>query len=192
MEDPKATIEKAKSLSAPILAIGRSRDTVWEDLSDVKKFAAGMNNLGKRCKDQGISVIYHNHNTEFVHAGGRLALDVFFEETDPALVGSELDAYWVQLSGANPEDWCRKLGKRLQILHLKDVAIQMGPEKHFIKRPICTTLGRGNLDLPSIVAAAEQAGCAWYVVETCTDWIDNDSIRCARESFAYLRNAFCK
>ncbi len=192
MEDPNITIQKAKSLSAPIIAIGRSRDTVWENLSEVKLFAKQMNELGRRCKDEGISLVYHNHNTEFVRSGGRLALDVFFDLTDPDFVGSELDVYWVQMSGANPVEWCNKLRHRLQVIHLKDVGIQQLPDGNFIKRPVCTTLGLGNLDLQSIIPAAENAGCQWFVVETCTDWIDNDSLRCAKESYAFLRDTFCK
>ena len=113
-------------------------------------------------------MLYHNHNSEFVRTAGKIALDIFFEETDPALVGSELDAYWVQLSGANPVTWCEKLGQRLGILHLKDVGILMGPDGHFIKKPVCRTLGLGNLDLKAIVQAAEE-NCRYYVVETCTD-----------------------
>jgi len=191
MEDPGKTIAKAKSLDCRILAIGRSRDTVWEDSRNVSRFALEMNKLGFLCKEEGISLIYHNHNTEFVRTDGKIALDIFFDETDPELVGSELDVYWVQLSGANPVHWCEKLGQRLQILHLKDVAVIDGEEKHFIKRPVCRTLGLGNLDMEAIIATAEKCGCGWYVVETCTDWIDNDSIRCARESYGFLKNTFC-
>ena len=191
-EAPEKTIQKAHSLDCSVLAIGRSRDTVWTDLESVKKFAASMNALGKQFRDQGIALLYHNHNTEFVHTAGKIALDIFFEETDPDLVGSELDAYWVQLSGADPVSWCQKLGRRLQVLHLKDVRVVDADPESFIKRPVCTTLGLGNLDLRAIVGAAEADGCLWYAVETCTDWIDNDSLRCMRESFAFLRDNFCR
>ena len=191
IEDPERIIAKAKALGCDMLAIGRSRDTVWEDEESVKKFAAGMNELGRRCCGDGIRLLYHNHNTEFVHTAGKVALDIFFEETAPDLVGSELDAYWVQLSGANPVSWIQKLGSRLKVVHLKDVAIVGGDREHFIKRPVCTTLGLGNLDIASIVKTADAVGCEWYIVETCTDWIDNDSIRCARESYDYLADSFC-
>lgn len=192
MADPAAVIDKANDVGCKILAIGRSRDTVWENLDSVKWLARQMNELGARCEQAGITLLYHNHNTEFVHTAGRAALDIFFEETDPKLVGSELDAYWVQLSGANPVTWCQKLGKRLKILHLKDVAVIGGDKENFIKRPVCTTLGLGNMELEPVIYAAEAAGCEWYAVETCTDWIDNDSLRCAKESFAYLAKTFCK
>ena len=38
-------------------------------------------------------------------------------------MGSELDVYWVQLSGADPVKWCKKLDGRLKIIHLKDIGV---------------------------------------------------------------------
>jgi sugar phosphate isomerase/epimerase len=35
----------------------------------------------------------------------------------------ELDAYWVQYSGMNPERWVRNLGDKLVSLHLKDFGV---------------------------------------------------------------------
>ena len=39
MENVEGTISKAKEVEAGILAIGRSRDTDWEDLGSVKRLA---------------------------------------------------------------------------------------------------------------------------------------------------------
>lgn len=186
MENVEGTISKAKDVGANILAIGRSRDTNWEDLESIKKLAKGLNELGKICKEKGIQVLYHNHNTEFSRIGGKTGLEILFEETDPELVGSELDAYWVQLSGANPVSWCEKLKGRLGIVHLKDVGVVLNTPDSFIKRPVCRAIGAGNLETGAIIAAAQKSGCEIFAIETCTDWVDNDSLRCARESFEYL------
>lgn len=109
MEHIDGTIAKAKDVGAGILAIGRSRDTDWEDEASIRKLAEGLNELGRKCQTEGIQVLYHNHNTEFSRFGDKTGLDLLFELTDPELVGSELDAYWVQLSGADPVKWCKKL-----------------------------------------------------------------------------------
>lgn len=186
MENVEATIKKAKENGASILAIGRSKETDWENAASIQKFAAGMNALGRKCKEEGIQVLYHNHNTEFSRIDGQTGLDLFFAETDAELVGSELDVYWVQLSGANPVSWCRKLGSRLKIVHLKDIGVVPGDAGGFIKKYVCRAVGAGNLEIKEIVEAAEASGCRIFAVETCTDWVDNDSLRCAEESFAYL------
>lgn len=186
MENVEGTIAKAKDVGAGILAIGRSRDTDWEDLGSIKKLAAGLNELGKKCRGNGIQVLYHNHNTEFSRIGNKTGLEILFEETDPELVGSELDAYWVQLSGANPVSWCRKLGDRLKIVHLKDIGVVLNTPDSFIKRPVCRAIGAGNMETAEVIAAAQESGCRIFAIETCTDWVDHDSLRCARESFDYL------
>lgn len=131
-------------------------------------------------------MLYHNHNTEFSRFGDKTGLDLLFELTDPELVGSELDAYWVQLSGADPVKWCKKLGGRLKIVHLKDIGVILNTPDSFIKRPVCRAVGSGNMETASIVEAAQESGCRIFAIETCTDWVDNDSIRCARESYQYL------
>lgn len=186
MEAPDKTIEKAVSLGAEILAIGRSRDLDWESLPAIQAFAAQMNQLGKQCKTAGIELIYHNHNTEFNMIHGKAALEHFFDLTNPQLVGSELDAYWVQRSGANPVTWCRKLGTRLKVLHLKDIGLIKPEDGGFIKKPVCRAVGSGTMETERLLSQAAESGCRWYIVETCTDWIDNDSLKCAKESYDYL------
>ena len=186
MEHIDGTIAKAKNVGAGILAIGRSRDTDWEDETSIRKLAEGLNELGRKCQTEGIQVLYHNHNTEFSRFGDKTGLDLLFELTDPELVGSELDAYWVQLSGADPVKWCKKLGGRLNIVHLKDIGVVLNTPDSFIKRPVCRAVGSGNMETASIVEAAQESGCRIFAIETCTDWVDNDSIRCARESYQYL------
>ncbi|MBQ6545261.1 MAG: sugar phosphate isomerase/epimerase [Lachnospiraceae bacterium] len=185
MEDPAATIKKAKELGAQFIAIGRSLNVNWEDEASIREFAAGMNAFGKDVKDAGMRLLYHNHSSEFPRIGEKNGLDIFFENTDPELVGSELDAYWVQLSGANPLTWIKKLTGRLGIVHLKDIDVVSQPGT-FIRKHVCCAIGQGNMETPEIIAAAQAAGCRLFAIETCTDWKDNDSLRCAKESFEYL------
>lgn len=189
MEDPDRIIKKARSLHAGILAIGRSRDLDWESMDEIRTFAGQMNCLGRRCRQAGITLIYHNHNTEFNMIEGKTALEHFFDMTDPQLVGSELDVYWVQRSGANPVTWCRRLGDRLKVLHLKDIGLEKPEGGGFIKKPVCRAVGSGTMEMDRILEQAVESGCQWFIVETCTDWIDNDSLRCAKESYNYLLKA---
>lgn len=188
MENVEGTISKAKDVGAEFLAIGRSRNTDWEDMNSIKDLAKGLNRLGKICRESGIRVLYHNHNTEFSRIGGKTGLEILFEETDAELVGSELDVYWVQLGGANPVTWCQMLKGRLGIVHLKDIGVALNTPDSFIKRPVCRAIGDGNLEITAIIAAAQKSGCEIFAIETCTDWKDNDSLRCARESLAYLES----
>ena len=78
MEHIDGTIAKAKDVGAGILAIGRSRDTDWEDEASIRKLAEGLNELGRKCQTEGIQVLYHNHNTEFSRFGDETGLDLLF------------------------------------------------------------------------------------------------------------------
>lgn len=189
-KEPERIAAKARSLGCKYIACGLSRFTVWEDETSLKELADGLNRLGKFFKEQGLELLYHNHNMEFAKYDGKhTALEYIFAHTDPELVGAELDAYWVHLSGSDPKAWCKRLGKRLKAIHLKDLGVtgESTPDK-YIKTPSVMALGYGNLDLEGIIKAADDAGCDWFIVETHTGWIHNDSLYTAGLSYQYLKN----
>lgn len=189
-KEPQRIADKAKSLGCRYVACGLSRYTVWEDEESLKALTDGLNRLGRYFKEQGLWLLYHNHNMEFAKYNGKhTALEYIFAHTDPELIGAELDAYWVHLSGLEPKTWCGYLGKRLKAIHLKDLGVTGAstPDK-YIKVPSVMALGYGNLDLEGIVRAADEAGCEWFIVETHTGWINNDSLYTAGLSYRYLEN----
>jgi len=134
----------------------------WEkDLkteADWIAFAGEANEVGRRLKSLGLSYGYHSHSYEFEKLGERTAIEIFFEESDPDCVFAELDTYWVQHGGASPVVWINKLADRLPLLHLKDMAMR-GHEQLYAE------VGEGNLDWEGILAAAQEAGVEWYIVE---------------------------
>lgn len=185
---PESMIKKAKELGCRYIAAGLSSYTVWEDENSLKQLADSLNRLGKRFHEEGICLLYHNHNMEFAkYDGVHTALNYIFEHTDSRYVGAELDAYWVHLSGGNPVEWCEYLGGRLKAIHLKDLGvIGASTPEHYIKTPSAMGLGMGNLNLSEIISAAGLAGCEWFIVETHTGWLDNDSLKTAGLSYEYL------
>ena len=187
--NPERIAKKAKSLGCKYVACGLSRFTVWEDENSLKELVDGLNRLGSYLKEQGLFLLYHNHNMEFAKYDGKhTALEYIFEHTDPELVGAELDAYWVHLSGASPVGWCKRLGTRLKAVHLKDLGVTgvSTPEK-YIKVPSVMALGYGNLNLEEIVKTADEVGCDWFIVETHTGWINGDSLYTGAEAYKYLK-----
>lgn len=188
--EPERIAAKAKSLGCKYIACGLSRFTVWEDVTSLKELVDGLNRLGKFFNEQGLELLYHNHNMEFAKYDGKhTALEYIFTHTDPELIGAELDTYWVHLSGSDPKAWCGRLGKRLKAIHLKDLGVTgvSTPEK-YIKTPSVMALGYGNLDLEGIIKAADEVGCDWFIVETHTGWIRGDSLYTAGLSYQYLKN----
>lgn len=186
--NPGLIADKAREMGCRYIVCGLSRFTRWEDEQSLRELADGLNRLGHYFKRQGMYLLYHNHNMEFTkYDGEHTALSYIFEHTDPGLVGAELDSYWIHLSGSDPQEWCRRLGNRLKAIHLKDLGVtgNSTPER-YIKEVSAMALGCGNLDLQGIIKAADEAGCEWFIIETHTGWLQNDSLYTAEVSYRYL------
>jgi len=142
----------------------------------LRALAPRLDDLGRRCQEQGITFGYHNHDWEFAgHADGTALLDLLLDATDPALVALELDAYWVSYAGADPVAYLQRRTGRVPLVHLKD----MTPERTFAE------VGDGTLDMGAIIAAARAAGARWYIVENDAPTIP--SLDSARRSLTNLQ-----
>ncbi len=142
----------------------------------LRALAPRLDDLGRRCQEQGITFGYHNHDWEFAgHADGTALLDLLLDATNPALVALELDAYWASYAGADPVAYLQRRTGRVPLAHLKD----MTPERTFAE------VGDGTLDMDAIIAAARAAGARWYIVENDAPTIP--SLESARRSLTNLQ-----
>jgi sugar phosphate isomerase/epimerase len=116
-----------------------------------------LNAIGAACRERGMVLAYHNHAFEFQRFGGRYALEILYDGTDPALVKGEPDVYWMVYAGADPAAWLRNHPGRCPLVHLKDMA--PGAERTFAE------VGEGTIDFRPIFAAGATAGVEWYIVE---------------------------
>ena len=142
----------------------------WHELADV------LNKAGDAAKRRGLSLCYHNHSFELEEMEGRIPLDLLLASTDPELVKLQMDVYWMTHGRRNPAVEIRRLGSRVASLHLKDMAA--GPARSI------TSVGRGNIDFRSVLAAAADARVSHYFVEEDSP---ADSLAAIRTSYDYLR-----
>ncbi|MDX2249737.1 MAG: sugar phosphate isomerase/epimerase [Bacteroidia bacterium] len=145
-------------------------------VDEVKRIAAEFNEIGEKCRQGGIQFVFHNHDKEFFPVEGQLPYDIILDETDPALVGMEIDLYWIAKGGADPIPYFKKYPGRFEICHVKDM--DNTPEKSF------ETPGKGIIDFPSIFAHIKTAGLKYFIVER-----DKapEPMRTMREGYEYLR-----
>jgi sugar phosphate isomerase/epimerase len=183
LSEPAAIVARLKKLGCRSAAYPYPSGVKLDTLDDVRAFARKLDAAGKVFHEAGMSLVYHNHSIEFRRFDGRLMLEVLYEETDPKHVQAEIDTYWVQYGGGDSEDWCRALKGRLPQLHMKDYAITAE------SRPTFAEIGQGNLNFRKIVAAAEESGCQWYIVEQ--DRCSGDPFDSLRISFEYIRDNLC-
>jgi len=152
--------------------------------ASVNSFIEDLDRSGKVLADRGKTLCYHNHGMEFRHLNGRSILELIFEKITPRHLQAELDTYWVQYGGGDPVDWCSRLKGRLPLLHIKDYGFSRE------NTPCFAEIGNGNLRWPEILAAAEAAGCGWFIVEQ--DTCPGDPFDSLKMSFDYIQAKLVK
>jgi len=137
------------------------------------------------CKKSGMHLCYHNHAFEFEPAEGGTLLDVLMKTTDPKLVSLELDIMWSNVAGVDPVSVIQKYGKRIALMHLKNV--EEGTEKRYneaVPRTAFREVGNGVIDIKSVLKAASKAGVKHYFVEQ--DQTPGDPLASLRQSYEYV------
>ncbi|OMD03915.1 sugar phosphate isomerase/epimerase [Paenibacillus sp. FSL R5-0636] len=144
-----------------------------------REFAKLMSDIAVTLKDQhDLQFVYHNHDFEFERFDGMTGMEILLTESDPA-VGFELDLYWVQAGGGSPADWIRKVAGRMQVVHLKDMAIVN-------RKQIFAEIGEGNMNYKEIINVCRETGVDWFVVEQ--DVCRRDPFESLEISLRYLLN----
>lgn len=180
LEKPEAVVEKLKTVGAKIGVYAFPGGVDFGSAQEIERLADGLEQSAAVLQQEGLTLAYHNHALEFARVGKKLIYDLIRSRA-PALA-LELDPYWVQYSGMNPERWVRMLGSKLVALHLKDFGVAPkhgGP-------PFMTEVGQGNLDFRTLVADAEEGGCGWFIVEQ--DFTAGDPFDSLELSFRYVRD----
>jgi sugar phosphate isomerase/epimerase len=180
LERPDSVVEKLKIVGAQIGVYAFPRGVDFGSRLEIERLADGLEQSATFLKREGLTLAYHNHAMEFARIGKDLVYDVIRSRA-PELT-FELDPYWVQYGGMNPERWVRNLGDKLVALHLKDfgVASKQG------EVPFMTEVGQGNLDFQTLIADAEGGGCRWFIVEQ--DFTPGDPFDSLELSFRYVRD----
>ncbi|QYF73016.1 sugar phosphate isomerase/epimerase [Cryobacterium sp. PAMC25264] len=119
----------------------------WQTADDAARIAERVNELQVLAAAAGLGFGYHNHQWEFANqVDGRSIYELFLEAISPEVV-LELDTYWSTVGGADTPALLRRLGDRVQFLHIKD-----GP----VQGDIATTLpsSESALSVPDALANA--------------------------------------
>lgn len=154
--------------------------------------------LGEVAKKLGITLLYHNHDFEFIKLDGKYALDILYEEVPADLLKTELDVCWVNVGGEIPADYIRKYTGRCPVVHCKDFYGEKSEDMYELigidnkapKRPgnfEFRPVGSGLNDFPAIVAAAKDAGSEWLIVEQDKPSMGLTPLECIEKSINYLK-----
>ena len=112
--------------------------------------ARRLNALGGRAKTDGFALLYHNHAYEFLPlTDGRCGMDILLSETDPHLLGLEVDTYWVERGGHNSLEYIQKHLSHIGLLHAKE----------FSRDGRDVPAGQGDIDWKTIIPLLRSRGC---------------------------------
>ncbi len=173
-----------------------------EDRPNGEHFAQTMADIAAiaaECEKQGLTLLYHNHDFEFVRLpDGRTALEALYACAPATQLQTELDVCWASLVGEDPAALLRKQVGRAPLVHLKD-SIGDRPADYYEKiglahRPAPNAepfafcpVGSGNVNIPAVVEAAKEAGASWVIVEQDEPAAGQTALGSARQSAEYVR-----
>jgi sugar phosphate isomerase/epimerase len=144
--------KRAEELNMKYITVGSGSYVTADWQAAIKKVAE----VARAARKHGLTLNYHNHTEEFALKGGKHALALLAEQTDPELVKIELDTHFTMKAGENPLEWMERFAGRMPLLHIKDIRLN---EKKVIE------IGDGDLDIENVWQTAEKIGVQWVIVE---------------------------
>ncbi|WP_380170516.1 sugar phosphate isomerase/epimerase family protein [Kineococcus sp. DHX-1] len=149
-ENPREVFEAANALGITTVIDPFVPSERWQTADDVQRIAERVNELSALAHEYVLDFGYHNHHWELLNTvDGRPVLELFAEQLEPGVV-LEVDTFWATVGGADTPALLRSLGDRVKFLHVKDGARSTDTS---LQQPA----GRGEIDVPAILAAAPDA-----------------------------------
>jgi sugar phosphate isomerase/epimerase len=137
------------------------------DEKTCREAIAIFNHAGEVLAAHGIQFFYHTHGYEFIPHGDSNLFDLLLKETNPKTVSYEMDIFWIAFAGKNPAELLNQYQNRWMLMHLKDMrkGLKTGSSAGGTDQSNDVTIGTGQLDMPSILAAAKKVGVKYYFIE---------------------------
>lgn len=173
-DDFDKIVADTKALNCKYIRIGMISFDCLGSKEKIVEYTKELNEMGRRLKEEGLSLYYHNHHMEFSKYDGKYLMDIMVEESDPEYLGFELDVHWLQRGGVNPLEWIKKLEGRTKIIHIKDYRINqtldLSSGLEGIMRSMSDVvefaeIGEGNLDMKAIIDLAGETGVEHIFIE---------------------------
>ena len=198
---PEETVAFYKTIGIPYIAVPYMSSEYRPGTDRFPETIEMIREIAKTAKKNGMQLLYHNHDFEFVKIDGKYGLDVLYDAIPADLLQTELDTCWVKVAGEDPVAYITKYAGRAPIVHLKDfykedsatqdemyeligIAKKAKQTSAFEFRPV----GHGMQKFPGIIDAAEAAGSQWLIVEQDRPSLGLTSMESIDLSRKYLRS----
>lgn len=116
-----------------------------------------LDEIGKRTLELGVRLVYHNHMRGIGEAPDEVAR--VLDASNPKLVSLLLDIAHYQQGGGDPVAAVSRHKDRITVLHLKDVVSPLPGDARPARQSYrFVELGRGQVDVPGVIAALKKLG----------------------------------
>lgn len=204
LKEGQKAVDYLKTLGAKYVAIPWMAAENQKGCAEYDSIIEDIKKVAKLLKDNGIQLLYHNHDFEFQKFEGKFKLDWLYETIPADLLQTEIDTCWVHYAGYDPSEYLLKYVGRAPVVHLKDFtckALGGGPayalidengneiedapnkEDNEFKFAPC---GQGRQDFVKILDAAEKAGAEYVIVEQDQTY-DTPALDAIKQSREYLK-----
>ena len=185
--DMEACVVKYKNAGCTYVAIPSLPQDMRPGAEGFDKTLQLLTDIGAMCNKHGLTLLYHNHDFEFVKMpDGSYGLDYLFNAVPAGLLQTQIDTCWVKFAGLDPAEYVRGYAGRIPIVHLKDYVLNEGgdsPRSRLEFRPV----GHGCQDFEAILKVSEEGGAAWVVVEQDFS-VGRTTLEAAKMSRDYLKS----
>ena len=160
-------LEYCKVFDCKTIGVGSAPSDTLENLN---KSCAALKTAYDKLKEYGITVYFHNHTREFVEIDGVLPIDEFKK-----VCALEIDTYWSYFAGVDTPRFLKENKDKIVHVHLKD-GNDGAP----------CALGEGTCNVAENVAAAEEIGLEWAILEN--DFPQPNGIDDIKRSMKFLKS----
>lgn len=165
-------VKDAKHFEVKDIVITGMYSYPYQRYEKVKELADRLNTAGKKLAEEGLHLLYHNHNVETVKVRDNVsAYDVLIKQTDPEYVNFELDTFWMADAGVDPLMMMKKLGDRFALWHVTDrgIRIEKTPITPIVRDPTAWNLEQAIWILTASLRMQKKKGsdtASWKAIRT--------------------------
>ena len=141
-------LDEARTLGHEYVIVASLPITGTRTLDDYRRWADRFNESGRRARERGVWIGFHNHANDFARIDGVVPYDILMERTDADVVRMQLDTGNIAMAGLDPHEYMRRFGPRYWSFHIKDVP-SLGAEHD-------TELGKGAIDFKRLLASIDR------------------------------------
>lgn len=117
LENFEQTVQFAQKIGCQYIYLSGAHQPN-KSVQNYKDEAAIYNNMGKRCREAGLTLCYHNHDWEMLNQ--QAGIRILLEETDPEYFHLVPDIGWMTVANTDPVAFIGKYIDRVEALHFKE------------------------------------------------------------------------